>query len=380
LNAHILEGGALRQIAPLAVLTFLIATLSRDTGPLRFTLEPVAFAQLQGWADDRLAAVIPAFLKSCSRFLTLPDVVPLDARPGVADYGPVGAWRELCGAAAALPPEDDAAARRFLETSFAPLSVADYGASQGLFTGYYEIELQGSRRRQGRYQTPIYRRPSEPGAASRLSRAEIEDGALAGRGLELLWVDDPIDAFFLEIQGSGRVRLRNGATVRVGYDGQNGQPYVPIGRLLVERGVIPRSEATMITIRDWMNQHPEAGAALRRENPSYVFFREQAGDGPIGAEGVVLTAERSLAVDRAYIALGVPIWVEADERFASAAPVRRLVVAQDTGGAIKGPVRGDLFWGTGTAAAWRAGVMNAYGRYYLLLPRRLARRLAPNSR
>jgi len=129
-----------------------------------------------------------------------------------------------------------------------------------------------------------------------------------------------------------------------------------------------------------MNQYPEAGAALRRENPSYVFFREQAGDGPIGAEGVVLTAERSLAVDRAYIALGVPIWVEADERFASAAPVRRLVVAQDTGGAIKGPVRGDLFWGTGTAAAWRAGVMNAYGRYYLLLPRRLARRLAPNSR
>jgi len=380
LNARISEGSALRRIAPLAVLTFLIGTLSRDTGPLRFTLEPVAFAQLQGWADDRLAAVIPAFLKSCSRFLTLPDVVPLDARPGVADYGSVGAWRELCGAAAALPPEDDAAARRFLETSFAPLSVADYGASQGLFTGYYEIELNGSRRRQGRYQTPIYRRPSEPGAASRFSRAEIEDGALAGRGLELLWVDDPIDAFFLEIQGSGRVRLRNGAAVRVGYDGQNGQPYVPIGGLLVERGVIPRSEATMITIRDWMNQHPEAGAALRRENPSYVFFREQAGDGPIGAEGVVLTAERSLAVDRAYIALGVPIWVEADERFASAAPVRRLVVAQDTGGAIKGPVRGDLFWGTGTAAAWRAGVMNAYGRYYLLLPRRLARRLAPNSR
>ena len=233
MNARISEGSALRRIAPLAVLTFLIATLSRDTGPLRFTLEPVAFAQLQGWADDRLAAVIPAFLKSCSRFLTLPDVVPLDARPGVADYGPVGAWRELCGAAAALPPEDDAAARRFLETSFAPLSVADYGASQGLFTGYYEIELNGSRRRQGRYQTPIYRRPSEPGAASRFSRAEIEDGALAGRGLELLWVDDPIDAFFLEIQGSGRVRLRNGATVRVGYDGQNGQPYVPIGRLLV---------------------------------------------------------------------------------------------------------------------------------------------------
>ena len=373
------EGSAFRRIAPLAVLTFLIATLSRDTGPLRFTLEPVAFPQLQGWADDRLAVAIPAFLKSCARLLALPDAAPLDTSPHVADYGRVGVWRKLCEAAAALPPEDDAAARRFFGTSFVPLSVTDYGASGGLFTGYYEIELNGSRRRQGRYQTPIYRRPSEPGAASRFSRAEIEDGALAGRGLELLWVDNPIDAFFLEIQGSGRVRLRNGDTVRVGYDGQNGQPYVPIGRLLVERGVIPRSEATMMTIRDWMNQHPEAGAALRRENPSYVFFRELRGDGPIGAEGVVLTAGRSIAIDRAYIALGVPIWLEADERFASAAPVRRLVVAQDTGGAIKGPVRGDLFWGTGSAGASRAGIMNAHGRYYLLLPRSVASRLAPGG-
>ena len=356
-----------------------MASLGHDTGPARFALKPAAFSELQGWAEDRLSAAIPAFLKSCGRFLTLADAVPLDARPNVADYGRVGAWRALCEAAAALPPENDAAARRFFETSFIPLAVADNGASEGLFTGYYEIELNGSRRRQGRYQTPIYRRPSEPGAATRYSRAEIEDGALAGRGLELLWVDDPIDAFFLEIQGSGRVRLRNGDTVRVGYDGQNGQPYVPIGRLLVERGVIPRSEATMMTIRDWMNQHPEAGAALRRENPSYVFFRELRGDGPIGAEGVVLTAGRSIAIDRAYIALGVPNWLEADERFASAAPVRRLVVAQDTGGAIKGPVRGDLFWGTGSAGASRAGIMNAHGRYYLLLPRSVASRLAPGG-
>ena len=357
-----------------------MASLSRDTGPARFTLEPVAFSQLQGWADDRLAAAIPAFLKSCARLLTLPDAAPLDASPRVADYGRVGVWRGLCEAAEGLPSADAAAARRFFETAFIPLSVADDGASEGLFTGYYEIELNGSRRRRGRYQTPIYRRPPDLGLGARYSRAEIEDGALAGRGLELLWVDDPIDAFFLEIQGSGRVRLSNGETVRVGYDGQNGQPYVPIGRLLVERGEIPRSEATMMTIRNWMDQHPEAGAALRRENPSYVFFRELRGDGPIGAEGVVLTAERSIAVDRTFIALGIPIWLEADERFASAESVRRLVVAQDTGGAIKGPVRGDLFWGTGSAAASRAGMMNARGRYYLLLPRGVASRLAPNSR
>src|SRR5208283_620804 len=286
-----------RRAAALASLTLLAASLSRDTGPARFTLFPVAFDRLQGWADDRLAAVIPAFLKSCARFLPLPDPTALDASPIVADYGRIGAWRELCQAAAALPLEDDAAARRFFETAFVPLSVADY--------------------------------------------AEIEDGALSGRGLEFLWVDDPIDAFFLEIQGSGRVRLRNGTTVRVGYDGQNGQPYVAVGRLLVERGVMPRATVTMAAIRDWMKQNPEAGAALRRENPSYVFFRELSRDGPIGTQGAVLTPQRSLAVDRSFIALGIPIWIEADERFASAESVRRLVVAQDTGGAIKGPVRGD---------------------------------------
>ena len=355
-------------------------TLGRDAGPARLTLAQLGFDQLQGWADDRLSAVIPAFLKSCVRLLTLPDTAAFDRIPRFADFGRAGDWRGLCEAAKALPAGDDAAARRFFESAFVPLSVADDGAREGLFTGYYEIELNGSRRRSGRYQAPIYRRPPELGTGARYSRAEIEDGALAGRGLELLWVDDAIGAFFLEIQGSGRIRLRNGSTVRVGYDGQNGQPYVPVGRLLVERGVIPRAALTMMAIRDWMTEHPGAGAALRRENPSYVFFREVRGDGPIGAQGVVLTPERSIAVDRTFVGLGIPIWVEAEERFASADPVRRLVVAQDTGGAIRGAVRGDLYWGTGSAAASRAGAMNASGRYYLLLPRSVARRLAPNSR
>jgi membrane-bound lytic murein transglycosylase A len=355
-------------------------SLSRDSGPARLTLLPVSFDRLEGWADDRVAAVVPAFLRSCAKFLTRLDMEPLDAVPRLADFGRVGEWRSMCEAAAALPPGDDAAARRFFEASFVPLSARDYGESEGLFTGYYEIEINGSRQRQGRFQTPIYRRPPEIGSGARYTRAEIEDGALAGRGLELLWVDDPIDAFFLQIQGSGRVRLRNGHSTRVGYDGQNGEPYVAVGRLLAERGVTPRAKLTMMSIREWMKQHPEAGAELRRENPSYVFFRELAGDGPLGAEGVVLTPERSIAVDRAFVGLGLPIWVEADERFASADPVRRLVVAQDTGGAIKGPVRGDLFWGTGGAAGSRAGVMNARGRYYLLLPRDVASRLAPYSR
>jgi membrane-bound lytic murein transglycosylase A len=292
-----------------------------------------------------------------------------------ADDGRADAWQSLCRQAQALPPGDDAAARQFFQAGFRPVAVTDYGAADGLFTGYFEIELNGSRKRQGRFQTPLYRRPPDLGKGPGPSRAAIEDGALAGRGLELFWVDDPIDAFFLQIQGSGRVRLGDGRTVRVGYDGQNGLRYVAVGRLLVERGVMPRDKVTMTAIRQWMKDHPKAGAALRRDDPSYVFFREIRGDGPIGAEHVALTAGRSLAVDRGFVPLGTPIWVEARERFAPQDEVRRLVVAQDTGGAIKGPVRGDLYWGSGATAGERAGRMNARGRYFLLLPRPVADRL-----
>jgi len=354
-------------------------TLARDTGPARFVLAPVGFDHLSEWADDRLSAAVAVFLKSCARFSTRPDAVPLAISTKSADFGRVGDWRPLCTAAEALTPGDDAAARRFFEKGFVPMAVSDYGTPDGLFTGYFEIELNGSRQRHGRYQTPLYRKPPELASGFHATRAEIEDGALAGRGLELLWVDDPVDAFFLQIQGSGRVRLKNGKSVRVGYDGQNGQPNVAVGRLLIERGLIPRDKVTMASIRAWMKQNPEAGAALRRENRSYIFFREIAGDGPIGAEGAVLTPERSLAIDRAFIGLGIPIWVEANERFVAAENLRRLLISQDTGGAIKGPVRGDVFWGTGEAAGSRAGGMNASGRYYLLLPRSVAGRLAPGK-
>jgi membrane-bound lytic murein transglycosylase A len=357
------------------LLGILAIALAHDSGPKRFSLEPVGFDRLSGWMQDHISAAVPVFLKSCARFSTRANAAPLDPVAMSVDFGRVGEWRSLCEAAQALPSGDDATAREFFEQGFIPFAVADDGKAEGLFTGYYEIELNGSRQRQGRYQTPLYRKPPDLGPEPP-TRAEIEDGALAGRELELLWVDDPSDAFFLQIQGSGRVRLNRGGTVRVGYDGQNGRPYVPIGRLLIERGVIPRDKLTMAAIRSWMKQNPE-GAALRREDPSYVFFREVKGDGPIGAEGVALSAERSLAVDRAFVALGIPVWLEADERFAAADSVRRLMVTQDTGGAIRGPVRGDVFWGTGAAAGSRAGIMNASGKYYLLLPRAVARRLAP---
>ena len=349
--------------------------LLRPKPPPRLTLALARYDQLTGWHDDRVAAAVPALLRSCAAFLAKADDAPLDARTKSLDFGPVGEWRKPCAEAAALPANDDAATRKFVEAAFTPLLAGNHGDSTGLFTGYFEITLRGSRQRIGPFQTPLYRRPPDP-ARTAHTRAEIDDGALAGQGLELLWVDDPVDAFFLEIQGSGLVRLRDGGTIRVGFDGQNGKPYVAVGRLLLDRGEIPREQLTMATIAGWMRAHPKEGAALRRDNPSYVFFREIAGEGPLGAERVVLSAGRSLAVDRNFIPLGLPIWLEAQERFQSET-IRRLVVAQDTGGAIKGPVRGDLFWGNGKEAADGAGAMNARGRYYLLLPKAVAARLAP---
>ena len=338
------------------------------------TLMPAQYDQLAGWRDDSVAAALPAFLKSCAAVASRSATAALDGRTKSGDFGTAGEWRPLCTAAEQLPTGDDKAAREFFETAFVPLLAGNNGDSEGLFTGYFEITLNGSRQRGGPFQTPIYRRPSDP---ARFSRAEIEDGALNGQGLEILWVDNPIDAFFLEIQGSGRVRMPDRSIVRIGYDGGNGKPYVAVGRLLLERGVLPREQVTMASIRRWMAEHPKEGAELRRENPSFVFFREIVGDGPLGAQRVVLTAGRSLAVDRAFIPLGVPIWLEAQERF-SAGKFRRLVIAQDAGGAIKGPVRGDLFWGHGTDAASGAGAMNARGHYYLLLPRPVAARLSPH--
>src|SRR5262245_13709244 len=278
----------IRWAGALALLIALATFLTGDGGPRRFSLRPVGFDRLSGWTEDHIAAAIPAFLKSCARFLRKPDDAAIDATAMSADFGRVADWRVACETALSLPLEDDNAARQFFEANFTPLAVSDFGTRDGLFTGYYEIELKGSLTRHGPYQTPIYRKPPDLGSGVRPTRPQIEDGVLANRGLELLWVDDPTVAFFLQIPGSGRVRLDGGGSLRIGYDGQNGHPYVAVGRLLIERGLIPREKMSMSAIRSWMKEHPEAGAMLRRENPSYVFFREIGADGPIGAEGVVL--------------------------------------------------------------------------------------------
>ena len=201
------------------------------------------------------------------------------------------------------------------------------------------------------------------------SRAAIDDGSLSGRGWELVYVDDPVDAFFLHIQGSGRVVLDDGSVMQVGYAGTNGRRYVAIGGELAARGAIPKDEVSMQSIRAWLAPHPDQAERIMETNPSYVFFRDLQGDGPIGSEGTVLTAGRSLAIDPRFVAFGIPIWLETRDPLDPSRPLDRLLVAQDTGGAIKGPVRGDVFWGPGHEAAERAGHMKSQGRYYLLLPK-----------
>jgi membrane-bound lytic murein transglycosylase A len=378
-----------RQVRLLAALAGLALQACAPSPPPmggpRFT--PASFADLPGWAEDRQAEALAALDRSCARILALPAERSL----GPQAFGTASDWHEPCRTRPP-PGASDTAARAFVERHFTPVAITDGVIAEGLFTGYYEPLLRGSRVPTGPYRTPLLARPDDLVAvdlsrfreswrgeriAGRVvdgalqpyeTRAQIEAGALAGRAAPLVYVDDPVDAFFLHIQGSGRVRLADGGEVRIGFAAQNGQPYVPVGRVLVDRGALSREAVSMQSIRAWMAANPEGAAELMATNPSYVFFREISGDGPIGSEGVALTAGRSLAVDRAHIALGTPVWLDATDPLEASRRVRRLMVAQDTGGAIRGVVRGDVFWGTGTEAGERAGRMRSPGRLWLLLP------------
>ena len=361
-------------------------------------LNPIGFDGLPGWNTEHAWSAVPALLRSCGGFAELPPSQPLGGNGEAARLaGTTGQWAGLCRAAELLRPRDDVGAATFFERYFQPYAMTVNGRSEALFTGYYEPEVQGARRRGGRYQTPILALPKDlvrttgtaavaDKAIGRMSngqmvpyydRAEIEHGALDHRGLELFWLADPAEAFFLQVQGSGRVRLYDRTIVRVGYAGQNGRLYVPIGRLLAERGEIPADQVSMQTIRDWLAAHPDKAQALMNENPSYVFFRELPGipadEGAPGAFGVPLSPGRSLAIDPQLLPMGVPIYIESTDPLTNA-PMDRLTLAQDTGSAIKGALRGDLFFGWGSEAEARAGRMRQPGRAWLLLPRALPAR------
>jgi membrane-bound lytic murein transglycosylase A len=324
-------------------------------GPL--AAQVAEFAELDGWDTDDHAAALATFRDTCD-LLTDPD------------------WTPICRVAADIP-EDAKTARSFFELFFKPVLI---GSPPALFTGYYEPELQGSPVRTPRYAWPIYRRPPDlrDGRVYH-DRATIESGVLRGRGLEIAWLDDPVEAFFLQIQGSGRIVMPDGSVVRVGYAGRNGHAYRSVGQEMVRRGTHTPDQVSAQAIRAWVARNPQAGAALLNVNPSYVFFRKLPDlppeKGPIGAMGRSITTLRSIAVDPDFTPLGAPVWVEKE----GAGAFRRLMIAQDTGGAIKGAQRVDIFFGTGEAAGDAAGTVKDGGRMLVLLPIDRAYALLPEG-
>lgn len=361
-----------------AVFVVLFAVVSGCTGLHRPAGigEAVPWSDLRGFDDDRLANAWPALLNTCA----------------VRAQDPV--WAQLCAQARALDPPDDAQARAFFRRYFVPHAVyADGGGVTGLITGYYEPVLNGSLKRTRRFRYPVYGRPSNllkidlsslyPELRGKVlrgrvtgdrvvpyySRAEIDARGAPLKGREILWVDDPVGLFFLQIQGSGKVVLPDGSRMEVAYADQNGHPYVPLGRCLSDRGVLPPgADIDLFTIKAALAAHPERRNDLLNCNPSYIFFRLLPDNGPAqGALKVPLTPRRSIAVDSAYIPLGLPVWLDTSWPV-GAQPLRRLVFAQDRGGAIKGPVRADLYFGEGDVAERWAGTMKQLGRVFVLVP------------
>jgi len=356
---------------------------------------PVPWVDIAGWSEDDHLQAYKAFRLSC-RPISAQQTPPADPKAlGIS-------LRDPCRAAKASNISDGAKARAFFEEHFLPLRISRLGEDEGFVTGYYEPVIDGSRTQTDVYTVPVYRRPSNlfvrgfkqsavslpnKGQVFRkigrrklvpyYDRAEIEDGAIAGRGLEICWLKDQTDLLFTQIQGSARVRLEDGSTIRINYDAHNGYPYTPVGRILIDRGIIPKEQMSMQKIREWMDQNPDGAKELRRQNRSYVFFREvqlSDKDEAVGAQGVPLTPGRSIAVDKALHVYGTPFFIEGElpiESEQSKTPFRRLMIAQDTGSAITGPARADLYFGAGSDAGRVSGRLRHNMRFVILVPKSL---------
>jgi membrane-bound lytic murein transglycosylase A len=357
-------------------------------------LEPISWSDVDGWTADNHEAALATFRASCE---------PFNRQGQLRDTRPVAsALKQVCRRLARAGPLKGNKARAFFEDNFQPVRIAKLGESSGLLTGYYEPIVDGSRFPSPEFHVPIYRRPRDlvikdqrpqpagaipnRAAVGRLNakkefepyydRLAIEDGALDGRKLEICYVADPFEAMSIQIQGSARVRLEDGTLVRINYDAHNGHNYSSVGRVLIERNLVPRDEMSMDRIKRWMQANPDQAKEVRGANKSYVFFRITGlnnQDEPVGAQGVRLTPGRSIAVDRTHV-YGTPFFIESDLPIEGARPntkFRRLMVGQDTGSAIIGPARADLYWGAGDEAGKVAGRMRHQGRFVMLLPREL---------
>lgn len=365
--------------------------ISEKTKPLN--LKESSFASLPGWQQENFQGLAQAYNRSCSAIEKKgsQNLFGSDER-----FGRAQDWQIACRKFSKINQGNTTEIRKFFEQNFIPYSAMAGNDPEGLFTGYYEASLNGSRTRKGAYQYPLRARPDDlvmvnlgefrdelkgQRIAGRVrggnlkpyeTHAEILAGKLPkNQDKTLVWVDSAIDAFFIQIQGSGVVALDDGTVMRVGYAGQNGHSYYAVGRELVKTGELNKSEVSLQTISAWMEANPSKAQDLMTKNKSYVFFRELEGEGPVGGAGLPLTAYRSLAIDRSIIPYGMPVWLSAEHPDPARGQMNTLMITQDTGGAIRGPVRGDFFWGYGSQAESMAGIMKSKGRYWFLLPKTL---------
>jgi membrane-bound lytic murein transglycosylase A len=374
------------------------AVCSGKAEPLKFPdtqYEPVAWSEIDGWANDDHGTAFAAFLASCR--------VIASQRTAQAPVKMVNALKSVCARANAAIPLEETAARQFFEDNFRPLRISKLGDSDGFLTGYFEPIIEGSRVPTGEFTAPLYRRPPNLTVSGRrklgdmfpskgvkvgrrvgrrkivpyYDRGEIEDGALDGWHLEICWLRSQAEVLFAQIQGSARIRLEDGSILRVNYDSHNGWPYTPVGRVLIDRRLVQKDEISMQRIREWMDANPDAARNVRRQNRSYVFFRItelSTDDEAVGAQGMPLAPGRSIAVDRSLHAYGTPFFITADLPIANDKAItrfQRLVFAQDTGSAIVGPARADIFFGAGAEAARIAGRIRHSGQFVILVPREL---------
>ncbi|MCC5792447.1 MAG: MltA domain-containing protein [Legionellaceae bacterium] len=386
----------------LALTSFLAYLFYRPPAEEPLQIEAVRFQDLPGWQQPSLQPSFAALQRSCALFLRRnPErlagtpLIPLK----------ISDWLPACQAAKSVDAHDNGALRQYFSQWFTPYVIKDKKPVAGLFTGYYALQLHGSREPSAQYPVPLYALPQDL-AILRLqdfdkslparkivarveghqlkpypTRAAIVEGALADKASPIAWIASPVDRLFLEIQGSGRIRLSDGHSIWLGYAGENGAAYTAIAKVLIDKGVMTRDNASMQRIKRYLEAHPDEQDAILNTNESFVFFREQAQEGTLGAQGVVLTDGYSMAVDLRYIPLGIPLWLSTHYTDVDKIdkPLQRLMIAQDTGGAIRGPVRGDVYWGDDARAGEIAGRMKHGGQYWVLLPNAFQQRLQENT-
>lgn len=341
-------------------------------------LTKVSFEELPGWDQADVKKSLVAFQTSCKVFL---NQEPTHAIGTQHIQLKAKDWYPVCKAALALDSISEDSAKIFFEKWFHPVAMKQRKASHSLFTGYYMPQIKGNLKKSSKYTTPIYGLP-KGGYTTSYTRAQIDNGALKKKAPVIAWIHSPAERLFLEIEGSGVIQLPNGENIYLGYAGENGAPYTSIAKVMISQGIMTRDTASKAAIIRYLEKHPEKAKNILHKNKSFVFFEDLKKPMALGVQGMALTPGYSLAVDRKWIPLGAPLWLDTtrpDKNHENEKQLQRLMIAQDTGGAIRGFMRGDIYWGSGRLAAFLGEHMKNEGQYWLLLPKYMFNRLAKKS-